>query len=204
MASRSASNAAPVSPSPASARNNSPASTSTSSAPPENRNAHTQARTTQSQPEPEPEPAKPSLGEVRLAAPVVKSSTSATPSGEPLPSFDTPVQNTGTDALAAASHHKGPAAPLPVGGDVKTAQLIHSVPPVYPAMAKSQRVSGNVTLDALIDTSGNVAELKIISGPPLLHRAALEAVKQWKYSPAMLDGAPTSMHLTVTVQFRNQ
>jgi protein TonB len=106
--------------------------------------------------------------------------------------------------LAAVSHAKGPAAPLPVGGDVKPAQLVKSVPPAYPPIAKSQHISGNVTLDALIDASGNVAELKVISGPPLLHRAALDAVKQWKYSAAQLDGSPTSMHLTVTVQFRAQ
>jgi protein TonB len=46
--------------------------------------------------------------------------------------------------------------------------------------------------------------MKVLSGSPVLHQAALEAVKQWKYSPAQLDGSPTSMHLTVTVQFRIQ
>jgi protein TonB len=61
-----------------------------------------------------------------------------------------------------------------------------------------------VQIDALVDTSGNVAEAKIISGPTILHHAALDAVKQWKYSPAQLNGQPTSMHLTVTVQFRTQ
>jgi protein TonB len=87
---------------------------------------------------------------------------------------------------------------------VKSAVLVKSVPPVYPQMAKAEHVSGNVQLDALIDASGNVAQLKVLSGPTLLHRAALDAVKQWKYKPAMLDGQPTSMHLTVTVQFRTQ
>ena len=46
--------------------------------------------------------------------------------------------------------------------------------------------------------------MKILSGPPLLHQAALNALKQWKYQPAELDGKPTSMHLTVTLQFRTQ
>jgi protein TonB len=71
-------------------------------------------------------------------------------------------------------------------------------------MARSQHISGNVTLDALIDAQGNVTTMKVLSGSPVLHQAALEAVKQWKYSPAQLDGTPTSMHLTVTVQFRIQ
>jgi protein TonB len=75
---------------------------------------------------------------------------------------------------------------------------------VYPPLAKAQRISGNVQIDALIDASGNVASVKVISGPPVLHNSALEAVKQWKYSPALLDGQPTSMHLTVVVQFRTQ
>jgi len=151
------------------------------------------------------EPAKkPSLGAVRLASPVVRGSGEGNASGEPLPSIEARTENSGTDPLADVAHHKAPAVPIPVGGDVKPAQLIKSVAPVYPALAKTQRVTGNVTLDALIDTSGNVAQVKVISGPPLLHQAALEAVKQWKYSPAQLDGNPTSMHLTVTVQFRNQ
>jgi TonB family protein len=178
-------NSAPTVPAPSESRNNSPAA----------------ARSTA--PEPEP-PKKPSLGDVRLATPVVHGSSRATASSEALPSIDTPTVSSGTDALAAVSHAKGPAAPLPVGGDVKPAQLVKSVPPAYPPIAKSQHISGNVTLDALIDASGNVAELKVISGPPLLHRAALDAVKQWKYSAAQLDGSPTSMHLTVTVQFRAQ
>jgi len=191
--------AAPVNPVPALQRNvPAPATAATN----ESRNtgaaaAHSAAA--------QPEPAKkPSLGDVHLSTPVVRGSGQASGSGEGLPTIDTPVANSGTDALAAASHGKGPAAPLPVGGDVKPAQLVKSVPPLYPTIAKNQRISGNVTLDALIDASGNVAELKVLSGPPLLHRAALDAVKQWKYSPAQLDGTTTSMHLTVTVQFRAQ
>jgi protein TonB len=147
---------------------------------------------------------KPSLGAVRLASPVVRGSGEGNASGEPLPSIDAHAESSSADPLADVAHHKAPAVPIPVGGDVKPAQLIKSVAPVYPPLAKTQRVTGNVTLDALIDVSGNVAQVKVISGPPLLHQAALEAVKQWKYTPAQLDGNPTSMHLTVTVQFRNQ
>jgi len=126
--------------------------------------------------------------------------------GEVLPAIDTNVPNPGTDTLAnvATTHSSAPSAPLPVGGEVTPAQLIRSVPPVYPLLAKTQRISGDVRIDALIDASGNVAEVKVISGPSILHHAALDAVKQWKYKPAVLDGQPTTMHLTVTVQFRTQ
>ena len=146
---------------------------------------------------------KPLLGDVRFATPVVRRSGAANLAGEAPPSIDPPIANSSADALDV-SHHKAPAAPRPIGGEVKQAQLVKSVPPVYPQLAKTQRITGNVVLDALIDVSGKVAQVKVISGPPLLHQAALDAVKQWKYTPALLDGNPTSMHLTVTVQFRTQ
>jgi len=157
------------------------------------------------EPEPEEAPAKPSLGDVHLGTPVVNHQEQSAPDPDALQSIDTKTVPGGEDAFeATAARRAGPAAPLPVGGDVKQAQLLKSVPPDYPAMAKSQHVSGKVLIDALIDASGNVAGMKVISGPALLHRAALDAVKQWKYSPAMLDGQPTSMHLTVTVDFKNK
>jgi TonB family protein len=101
----------------------------------------------------------------------------------------------------------GPAAPvertLPVGGDVQPARLIRAVLPAYPQLAKSNRVAGDVTLDALIDASGSVRDVSVISGPVFLREAAKLALKQWKYEPARLDGQPTAMHLTVTVKFKN-
>jgi protein TonB len=127
-------------------------------------------------------------------------------SGVTLPSIDGSAANPGGEAFSAltAPTHKLPTAPLPVGGEVTPAQLIKSVPPVYPALAKTQHISGNVQLDALVDVSGNVTDVKVVSGPAALHRAALEAVKQWKYKPAMLDGQATSAHVNITVQFRAQ
>jgi periplasmic protein TonB len=181
-------------------RNSPPPPVTPSPAPAESRNS-TAARNSAAAPEP---PKKPALGEIRLATPVVKESGESGASTESLPSIDSTVDTSSADALAASAHRKGPTAPLPIGGDVKPAQLIKSVSPVYPQMAKTQRITGNVTLDALVDTSGNVAELKVLSGPAILHRAALDAVKQWKYTPAQLDGTPTAIHLTVTVQFRAQ
>lgn len=149
---------------------------------------------------------KTGLGEVHLAAPVVNHPSESQENNVAMPTIETNTASASGDPLAVvgAARGKGPKVPLPVGGDVKPAQLLKSVPPEYPPIAKTQRISGSVQIDALIDASGNVASLKVISGPPLLHRAAMDAVKQWKYTPAMLDGQPTSMHLTVTVQFRAQ
>jgi protein TonB len=151
-------------------------------------------------------PKKPALDNLHLAAPVVNRGTASPLAAVALPSLQIDASTAGSDPLAAVEgiQHKELVAPRPVGGDVKTAQLLKSVAPVYPPLARAQRISGNVQIDAFIDASGNVASVKVISGPPVLHNSALEAVKQWKYSPALLDGQPTSMHLTVVVQFRTQ
>jgi protein TonB len=146
---------------------------------------------------------KPALGDVHLAAPVVNRGNAQTVS-DAEPAIATSAPDTGADAATSLMRSKSPVAPLPVGGDVKPAQLTKSVPPQYPAIAKSQHIFGNVQIDALVDASGNVAEARAIGGPQLLYRAALDAVKQWKYAPATLNGEPTSMHLTVVVQFRAQ
>jgi len=91
-----------------------------------------------------------------------------------------------------------------VGGQVQVAHLLKSVPPVYPAFARSSHVEGDVALDAFIDASGNVTELKVLSGPLILRQAAMDAVRQWKYDPARLDGRPVPIHLGLTVRFRFQ
>jgi protein TonB len=152
------------------------------------------------------EPKKPALGDVRLAAPVINHRKAASAPGESEPSIDVSESASNPAPLSglSTSHRNEPAAPVPIGGDVKPAKLIKSVQPVYPAMAKSQHVSGNVQIDALIDADGTVSAMKVLSGPALLREAALQSLKQWKYQPAELDGKPTSMHLTVTLQFRAQ
>jgi periplasmic protein TonB len=152
------------------------------------------------------EPKKPALGDVRLATPLInRRKTSSTPGdSEPTIEISESANSSVPVSGLGASHRSEPAAPVPIGGDVKPAKLIKSVQPIYPSMAKSQHVSGNVQIDALIDAEGNVGATKVLSGPVLLREAALASLKQWKYQPAELDGKPTSMHLTVTLQFRAQ
>lgn len=152
------------------------------------------------------EPKKPALGEVRMAAPKVHSSKTLSAPGDSEPSIDVkPAGNFSTPVSAMGTSRRAePTAPAPVGGDVKPAKLVKSVPPIYPDMARNQHLSGSVQIDASIDADGNVGAMKVLSGPTLLHQAALTAVKQWKFQPAELDGKPTAMHLTVTVQFRAQ
>lgn len=150
-------------------------------------------------------PKKPTLGDVKLAAPTL-SAKAADAENVAAPHFGagTPGAGDPADTGLIAANSAEPAAPVPVGGDVKSARLLHAVPPVYPPIAKSQRIAGDVKMDALVDGTGHVTAMKIVSGPVLLHQAAKDAVKQWRYQPAMLDGKPVPMHLTVTVQFRLQ
>src|SRR5713101_4506586 len=174
-----------------------------------------------SQPAPTPEPVKkPTLGEVRLAAPKVTRHHNSQNAAEPDPglTLNDEQPESDTEALSAGLvDNKQPAAPvvalkqpaapdvtLPVGGDVKQAKLISTVRPTYPALARNQHVSGDVRVDALIDANGRVTTMKVVSGPTLLHQAAMDSLRQWKYQPASLDGKPVPMHLTVTIQFRFQ
>jgi TonB family protein len=157
------------------------------------------------------QPKKPSLGEVRLATPKVTQRRNAQDNGEAdaglAMSGDDAESNQpalGTGLVANSRQPAAPEVPLPVGGDVKPAKLIASVPPIYPSLAKSQHVSGDVRVDALIDPNGHVTTMKVVSGPTLLHQAAMDALHQWRYQPATLDGKPVQMHLTVTIQFRLQ
>lgn len=90
----------------------------------------------------------------------------------------------------------------PEASELKEARLLKSVSPAYPPFARYNGVSGDVTMDALIDASGNVTQVKATSGPGLLRDAAIAAVLQWKYEPARLNGKPLPTRLTVTLKFR--
>jgi TonB family protein len=158
------------------------------------------------------QPKKPVLGEVHLATPKIMPNRHAQNAAEPDAGVDLSNEeqpDSRAEALNAGlgggnRQPSAPTAPPPVGGDVTQAKLISSVAPVYPALAKNQHVSGNVLIDALIDANGRVTTMKVVSGPTLLHQSAMDALKQWKYRPARLDGNPVPMHLTITIQFRLQ
>ena len=161
-----------------------------------------------SSPNPRRPEKKPVLGEVHLEAPKISPKRMAENGLEPEAgiSLDEPPEGDsnalGSELGASGKQPAAPAAPLPVGGTVRQARLVHSVPPEYPLLAKAQHVSGGVTIDALIDASGRVTKMQVMSGPALLEQAAMDALRQWKYQPAMLDGKAVPIHLTVTIQFR--
>ena len=88
-----------------------------------------------------------------------------------------------------------------LGGQVQQAKLINRVQPVYPPLAKQARIQGNVVLHAIIAKDGTIQELQVLSGHPLLVQAALDAVRQWRYQPTLLNGDPVEVDTTVTVVF---
>jgi protein TonB len=97
--------------------------------------------------------------------------------------------------------HKPPSAPIPVGGDVQMAKLLRKVIPEYPAMAKTARISGIVRLIGIIGKDGAIRNLQLVSGHPMLARAALEAVQQWVYKPTLLNGNPVEVIAPIEVNF---
>jgi TonB family protein len=88
-----------------------------------------------------------------------------------------------------------------IGSAVQAAKLVSQPKPVYPPLAKAARVQGTVSFDAVIGTDGRVANLTLLSGPPLLVEAAMTAVQQWVYQPTLLNGNPVSVVTNVDVNF---
>jgi len=148
------------------------------------------------------QPKKQNLGSVKLSAPIVNKTSGPVGTEEALnlePSQ--PAASLASGLVGSASRQ--PVAPSS-GPDIKSATLISSVAPIYPQMAKTQRITGAVTIDALIDVTGHVASMAIISGPALLQESAKDALRRWKYEPAQLHGKPVPMHMQVTIQFKLQ
>ncbi len=95
-----------------------------------------------------------------------------------------------------------PQAPVRIGGEIKPPALRHRVEPRYPDIAAASHLTGLVILEAVVGTDGCVESVKVVrSRHPLLDRAAVEALKQWEYSPLVLDGTPMKFVLTVTFTF---
>ena len=81
---------------------------------------------------------------------------------------------------------------------------VHDVAPIYPAIAQRASVEGVVIIEAVIAVDGSVRDARVLRSVPLLDRAALDAVKQWRYAPTRLNGVAVPVIVTVTVQFRLQ
>jgi TonB family protein len=94
--------------------------------------------------------------------------------------------------------------PVRIGGHIKSPTKIRDVKPAYPPIAQSARVQGVVICEVLIDQNGQVADAHVLRSIPLLDDAALDAVRQWRFVPTLLNGVPTPVVMTVTVNFSLQ
>jgi periplasmic protein TonB len=95
-----------------------------------------------------------------------------------------------------------PAQAVRVGGQIKEPKKLKNVAPVYPDIAKQARVQGVVILECTISPQGKVTDVKVLRGIPLLDQAAIDAVRQWVYTPTLLNGVPVPVIMTVTVNFK--
>lgn len=100
----------------------------------------------------------------------------------------------------SSSNVSGPK-PITVSAGVATGMLVRKTQPIYPSIARSARVQGTVTLTATITSTGKVANIKVVSGPPMLRQSAIDAVKTWVYKPYALNGYPTDVDTTINLVF---
>lgn len=99
-----------------------------------------------------------------------------------------------------------PPAPHPAAPTFRTStmlqgSLLHQVQPTYPPLAKTARIQGPVVIEAVISKAGVIENLRVISGPPMLVKAALEAVSEWRYRPYILNNEPVEVETRITVNF---
>ena len=175
-------------------------------------------------PDPPPAP-RPTTPQQQSSAPANPRAVSVTasdviakemPSGPPpipgLPAYEGPPGSyTGvpggmgsTITAPAPPPEPAPVKPMPVGGLIKYPQKVRDARPIYPQIAISARVEGRVFIEAIIATDGTVQNLRVIRSIPLLDQAALDAVRQWRFTPSTLNGVPVPVILTITVDFKLQ
>jgi periplasmic protein TonB len=131
--------------------------------------------------------------------------------GPSVPSWQPATPGTGGGSDVGAVEGLGslpvviPSRPAPVKplviSHMAEANLLHKVQPVYPPLAREARVQGAVELRAIISKAGTIENLIVVRGHPMLARAALEAVKQWRYRPYLLNNEPVEVETDITVNF---
>jgi TonB family protein len=147
----------------------------------------------------------PEVAEMRITPPTTaaRSNNQATPAiAADVPSNAASASASGM--LSDTAQPDRPATPPPVktSSGAQQPRLLSGAAPVYPYAARAERVEGDVSVDLLIDETGKVARMTVISGPPLLRSAALDALRHRKYLPAVLDGRATTAHITVVIHFQ--
>jgi protein TonB len=115
--------------------------------------------------------------------------------------FSTMLNSPPSTPVLAKSPEPTPVKRIRVASRVVEANLIHDVPPQYPPEAGRARLEGAVVLMAVIGQDGSVKDVRVESGLPILAQAAIDAVKQWRYKPYLIDGAPVEVDSRITINF---
>jgi len=144
-------------------------------------------------------PAEPTPAETQAPPAAVASS-------EPAPSPDQSLEaaksgNTSESAADTPISPSNPPTRIRVPGKVTAAAIVDRVNPEYPPQARAGHVQGEVLLHAIIDKEGKISELQVLSGDGVLAKSALDAVRQWRYKPMLVDGEPAEVDTTITITF---
>jgi protein TonB len=108
----------------------------------------------------------------------------------------------GSGPVVSVRPAKEQTGPLHVSRGVSEGMLLAPIRPVYPAIAKAAHVEGSVVVEAVISRKGTIESLHLVSGPAMLQNAALDAIREARYQPYRLNGEPTEVQTTITVNFR--
>jgi protein TonB len=125
---------------------------------------------------------------------------------EPAPSPDQNMEaaksgNTSESAPDTPIASSVPPTRISVPGKVTAASIVDRTSPEYPPQARAGHLQGEVLLHAIIDKDGKISELQVLSGDGVLAKSALDAVRQWRYKPMLVDGEPAEVDTTITVTF---
>jgi periplasmic protein TonB len=120
------------------------------------------------------------------------------------PEIDVPTDDT-VFGIPEGPPSAEPEGPIMVGGEVKAPEKVSAPQPQYTEIARKARIQGVVIVQAIIDKQGNVTNVKVLKGLPMgLEEAAVDAIKQWKFKPATLNGRPVTVYYNLTVNFKLQ
>ncbi len=106
-----------------------------------------------------------------------------------------------TPHVAVVSAHTSKS-PVRISSGVSAGMLLSPIRPIYPEIARAAHVEGTVVVEATISRTGTIESLHVISGPPMLQRAAIDAIRTARYQPYRLNGSPTEVQTTISVSFR--
>src|SRR5512145_1415745 len=141
---------------------------------------------------------EPSSGSWSRASPEPAPGSTASPSASPIDDIEPdPVHEPSKLDVPLVAREE----PASASRASKAPRKLHSVDPVYPDLARQARTQGVVILDVTVDEQGRVSDVAVLRSVPLLDEAAIEAVRQWRYEPTLIDGSPVSVKFTVTVNF---